>query len=129
MRKLVVLITVVLSVVITTGAVPHLVVIPDSIIDVGEFEERKPQTREFYIKNTGDEPLTILKVFSGCSCTRVNYSPVPVAPGDSLAMTVTLDGRNRRPGPIKKVLRITTNADNNIVNILVKGEIVKPFQN
>ena len=106
----------------------HLVVLPDGIVDLGEFEEKYVQTREVFVKNSGDEPLTILKTFSSCSCTRVQYSSAPIAPGDSAAITVVFDGRHRKPGAVRKVIRLTSNADNSIVGVLVKGDIVKPFQ-
>lgn len=110
-----------------TGA-PHIVVLSDGIVDLGEFEEKDIQTREIFIKNTGDEPLVIIKSFTNCSCTRLQYNPSPIAPGDSTSITVTFDGRRRKPGAIRKVFRLNTNADNPVVSVLVKGEIIRPFQ-
>lgn len=113
---------------VATVAEPHLVVLPDGIVNLGEFEARDVQTREIYVKNEGDEPLTIIKTFASCSCTRVKFPRAPIAPGDSAVMTVIFDGHNRKPGIVDKVFRITSNADNSIVGVLVTGEIVRPFQ-
>lgn len=107
---------------------PRARLLPDAVVELGEFEEREVQTREIYLKNTGDEPLVILKHFSTCSCTTVSYSSAPIAPGDSTLLTVTFDGRHRRPGPVRKVFRLTTNAETPLTSVLVKGEIIRPFQ-
>lgn len=117
-----------LSAVLPTPASPRMLLLPDGIIDLGEFEEKDIQTREVYVKNIGDEPLEIMKVFSTCSCTRVNYNPETIEPGDSTLMTVIFDGRRHHPGPVRKVFRVTTNSDFPVTNVLVKGEIIRPFQ-
>lgn len=109
------------------GAQAHLA-LAENVIDLGEFEETELQTREIYIKNTGDKPLVIMKAFTSCTCTRVGYSHSPVAPGDSIPLSIIFDGRKRKPGSVKKVIRLTSNADNGVVNLLVKGDIVRPFQ-
>lgn len=127
-NKFVLAVSLTLGVTLSVIGAPHLVVLPDGIVDLGEFEEKEVQTREVYVKNTGDEPLTILKTFASCSCTRVQYSRAPIAPGDSAVMTVVFDGRHRKPGAVRKVIRLTSNADNSVVGVLVKGDIVKPFQ-
>ena len=79
-NKFVLAVSLTLGVTLSVIGAPHLVVLPDGIVDLGEFEEKEVQTREVYVKNTGDEPLTILKTFASCSCTRVQYSRVPIAP-------------------------------------------------
>lgn len=107
---------------------PYLTVAPSEIVDLGDFEAIKVQTREIYFKNTGDEPLTILKTFSSCTCTRLTPASTTIEPGDSVAVKVVFDGRDRRLGPVRKVVRVTSNAENSVVGILVKGEIVRPFQ-
>lgn len=117
-----------LSALIPAPAAPRLQLLPDGIVDLGEFEEREVQTREVFIRNVGDAPLEILKVFSTCSCTRVKYDSEPVAPGDSARLTVIFDGRRRKPGPVRKVFRLTTNGDPAVNSILVKGDIIRPFQ-
>lgn len=109
-------------------AAPRLLLLPDGIVDLGEFEEKEVQTREVYVKNIGDEPLEILKVFSTCSCTRIKYDPEPILPGDSVMLTVFFDGRRRKPGPVRKVFRLTTNGEPSVTSVLVKGDIIRPFQ-
>lgn len=107
-----------------TAADPHLEIIPDATVDLGDILEDMETSRELYIKNTGDEPLKIQKFFTSCTCTSVKFDNKEIAPGDSLPMTVTFSAKGRRPGSVRKVLRITSNADNYIVSLLVKGEII-----
>ena len=106
---------------------PHLELAPSDVVDFGKFEARDVQTREIYIKNTGDEPLNILKTFRGCSCSSIEYSHEPIAPGDSIPVKVTLDARSRQPGLIRKSIKITSDADNRIVAIFIRGEVARPF--
>lgn len=110
------------------GAGPHLSFSPGDTVDFGKFDGQKVQTKELYIKNTGDEPLQILSTFRGCSCSSIEYSHEDIQPGDSIAVKVSLDARNRKPGQIRKSIRVTTNADNRVVAIFIKGEVAKPFQ-
>lgn len=110
------------------GAGPHLAFSPGDTVDFGKFDGHKVQTKELYIKNTGDEPLSILSTYRGCSCSSIEYSHEDIQPGDSIAVKVSLDARGRKPGQIRKSIRVTTNADNRVVAIFLRGEVAKPFQ-
>lgn len=107
---------------------PHMTLSPSDIVDFGKFEPRKVQTKVVYVKNTGDEPLEILKTFRGCSCTSLDYSHEPIAPGDSIPVKITLDARSRKPGLIRKSIRVTTNADNPVMAIFIRGEVARTFR-
>lgn len=107
---------------------PHLALSPSDVVDFGKFEPRHVQTKVVYVKNTGDEPLEILRTFQGCSCTSLEYSHQPIAPGDSLPVTITLDARKRKPGLIRKSIRVTSNADNRVMAIFIRGEVSRPFR-
>ena len=128
MRYLLLLFVLVLGYAVPFAEGPHLVLSPDDTVDFGKFEARDVQTREIYVKNTGDEPLLILSTFRGCSCSSIEYSHEPIAPGDSIPVKVTLDARNRKPGLIRKSIRITSNADNRLVAIFLRGEVARPFR-
>lgn len=118
----------VLGVLDTFAGGPHLELTPSDVVDFGKFEARDVQTKVVYVKNTGDEPLEILKTFRGCSCTSLDYSHEPIAPGDSVAVTITLDARSRKPGLIRKSVRVTSNADNRVMAIFIRGEVARPFR-
>lgn len=129
MKKIFITLAILFRSVLGISADPHLVVLPNGEVDLGDFEAADPQVREVFIKNTGNEPLSITKIFSGCTCTRVKYSSDSVEPGDSIPITVVFNGRDRKPGLVRKIIRISSNADNSVVGVLVKGRIVPPFQN
>lgn len=107
---------------------PHLEVASDGMIDMGKFEEWDVQTRKVFVRNTGDAPLVIKKAFTSCTCTSVEIPYSPIAPGDSAAMIVTYNGTGHSPGSVRKIVRLTSNADNPVVGILIKGEITPPFK-
>ena len=107
---------------------PHLEISPSDVVDFGKFEPRHVQSQVVYVKNTGDEPLEIIKTFRGCSCTSIEYSHEEIEPGDSIPMKITLDARTRKPGLIRKSIRVTSNADNRVMAIFIKGEVSRPFR-
>ncbi len=111
-----------------SGAGPHLTFSPGDTVDFGKFDGQNVQTKDIYIKNTGDEPLQILSTYRGCTCSSLDYSHEDIQPGDSIVMKITLDARNRKPGQIRKSIRVTSNADNRVMAIFLKGEVAKPFQ-
>ena len=63
----------------------------------------------FRFKNTGDQPVTILKTHSGCGCTTVDIEGRVYQPGESgeVAITFSFDGR---VGKQTKEVLITTDA-------------------
>lgn len=80
--------------------------------------------RDYTIKNTGNAPMTIA-VKSNCGCTVATKPKTPLPAGETTTFTITYD--TSRPGPVHKVVTITTNDPARPpVNIDVKGE-VKPL--
>lgn len=78
--------------------------------DFGAFDENMGVVNcTFKAVNDGDEPLVILNARANCGCTRPSYSTDPVAPGDTLVVSVGFDP-NGRPGRFTKYIRIDTNA-------------------
>lgn len=76
-------------------------------------------------RNTGSEPLTIIRIFTECGCTVPEFSGTPVEPGESGVIRVRFDGRNRTNGHFRKVLRVKSNADNPRESFVIKGMIMK----
>lgn len=56
----------------------------------------KKLTGEFKFKNTGDAPVTITEVHSGCGCTTPERPKEPIAPGASGVIPVTYAGGERQ---------------------------------
>lgn len=80
----------------------------------------------FNVKNTGDEPLKLLKVKPSCGCTVVKYDSI-IQPGASTAIKSTVNIKGRK-GSLSKGVRVTSNAQNDsIVRLLIKARIIEPL--
>lgn len=78
--------------------------------DFGAFREDMGNvTCVFKAVNTGDEPVVITDARANCGCTRPTYSKEPVAPGDTLSVSVAYNPTGR-PGRFHKQVKVSTNA-------------------
>lgn len=58
--------------------------------DFGEFDERDGSvSHDFHFTNTGDQPLLIKQVITGCGCTSAKWSDKPYAPGEKGVVRTT----------------------------------------
>ena len=56
----------------------------------GEFDERDgSMSYDFHFSNTGDKPLLIKQVITGCGCTSAKWSDKPYAPGAKGVVRIT----------------------------------------
>ncbi|MCK4342497.1 MAG: DUF1573 domain-containing protein, partial [Phycisphaerae bacterium] len=74
--------------------------------DFGEVWEGAPIKREFTVKNTGKQPLTV-SVLASCGCTVVSKPKSPLAPGES--GTFSISYRTSRLGHTRKRVTVATN--------------------
>lgn len=74
-------------------------------------------------RNTGKAPLEIFSIFTDCGCTTTSYPHDPIGAGEEGEIKIRFNSKGRQPGPFRKVLRVRSNADNQRVSIIVKGEI------
>lgn len=77
--------------------------------------------------NVGDEPLVIVKARASCGCTRPKYSSDPIAPGDTLDVTVAYDPVGR-PGRFSKKIYIDTNGDEKRSTLTISGVVIASEQ-
>jgi hypothetical protein len=91
-------------------------------IDYGEITKGSDGIRVFEFTNTGDKPLIISEVKSSCGCTVPKKPEGPVAPGASSTIQVKYD--TNRVGPIRKTVTVYSNADEPIVALKIKGEVL-----
>ena len=98
----------------------------DRTIDLGLIDGDSLQTGHITIRNIGEGPLVITRVFADCSCAVPSYPHDPIAPGDSARLSVRYDGRGMRHGPFLKILKLRSNADTPLLHIFVKGTIRRP---
>ncbi len=94
------------------------------VYDFGAFrEELGPVTGTFMAINTGDEPAVVLSARANCGCTKPRYPKEPVAPGDTLKVSVTYDPSGR-PGRFLKNVKVVSNATNSPADLKVKGTVI-----
>src|SRR5690606_38133008 len=67
----------------------------------------KTITAEFKFKNTGDSPITVTSVHSGCGCTVPEKPPEPIAPGASGIIPVVYKFGERQ-GPQSQQIEVGT---------------------
>ncbi|MCM1505378.1 MAG: DUF1573 domain-containing protein [Muribaculum sp.] len=99
-----------------------------STFDFGSISGDSIVTARFTLCNTGTEPVSILRIFSDCSCTVPSYSRTPIAPGDSTLFEVRYDPRGYRWGQFRRTLRIRTSIPGCYLNAVIKGSIARKYK-
>lgn len=96
--------------------------------DFGSFElvgNDTLKSHSFRFYNTGQQPLVILHVATGCGCTRPQYPKTPIEPGDSGIVTVNYKGYGQSVGPFRKSVTVYSNDPRSYTRIFIRGELKK----
>ena len=101
---------------------PHLE-LDSTYLDLGLLEKDSITNGVLGFRNSGDAPLVISNIFSECGCTAGSYPKEPVAPGERGEIGIRFNAKGRREGPVRKALRIRSNADNSRVVVIVKAHL------
>ena len=94
--------------------------------DFGSFEPVGNDTlksHSFRFYNTGQQPLVILHVATGCGCTRPQYPKTPILPGDSGIVTVNYKGYGQPVGRFRKSVTVYSNDPRSYTRIFVSGTL------
>lgn len=93
--------------------------------DFGAFAEDLGSVEaKFYLVNTGDQPLSIIKARANCGCTVPKFTEGEIAPGDTAVLTVNYLASGR-PGKFSKKVYVNTSADPRLQQTLtVSGTVV-----
>ncbi|WP_304731558.1 DUF1573 domain-containing protein [Paramuribaculum intestinale] len=95
----------------------------DKVHDFGAFDESLGRvTCLFRAVNTGDEPLVVVSARANCGCTRPQYPTHPIAPGDTLTVSVAYDALGR-PGRFEKKVYIVTNTEEQST-LSIRGTVI-----
>lgn len=98
--------------------------VSDTQHDFGTFkEEAGRQTFDFFVTNTGKEPLVIQNVVASCGCTTPEWTKAPIPPGAKGKVTAIYDPAGR-PGQFNKTLNVYTNSKPEVVVLIIKGEVI-----
>ena len=105
---------------------PHIV-FDEREHDFGRFSATGADTLKqhaFIFKNTGEAPLVIQHVATGCGCTTPTYSKEPVLPGEQGQIIVAYRGENQLPGFFRKSVTVYVNDPRRYIRIFIKGELI-----
>lgn len=81
--------------------------------DFGAINEADGEVHyDFHFTNTGDAPLVIKQVITGCGCTSAKWSEKPYAPGDKGVIRVSYHPEGRKIEKFSQVTEVFTNLPN-----------------
>ncbi len=93
--------------------------------DFGVFaQDTAVVTYDFVFTNVGKSPLIIHQANASCGCTVPEYTLEPIMPGCKGKITVTYNGKGRRPGVFRKSITIHNNGKQTPVRIYIEGEMI-----
>jgi hypothetical protein len=78
----------------------------------------------FTYTNVGNDMLFISRIKKSCGCTVPVYSKEPLMPGQSATIKVGYTTTDIL-GAFNKKITVFTNAENNVVVLTIKGEVVE----
>lgn len=91
-----------------SGSAPKIAVAPQSQ-ELGEVPQQKIEL-VYTVQNEGGSELQIEKITTSCDCTKALIEQEKIAPGDSAALTVTLDpAEDNLYGDITRVIYLRSN--------------------
>lgn len=102
----------------------------EKVINVGKVIVGEEVKATYEFTNTGEAPLVISEVRTGCGCTVSEKPKEPVAPGKDGVIVVKYV-RNQRPTHIRRTITVLSNASNavNQTTMLdLRGEIVAKLE-
>lgn len=89
--------------------------------DLGNVAWHQQATASFKVTNSGNKPLIINDVDTGCECTVANWNNSPIAPGNSTTITAVYNAETL--GTFQRDIAIKTNADEAPVYVVLRGRV------
>lgn len=81
-------------------------------------------TFDFVFTNVGKEPIIIHQASASCGCTVPEYTLEPIMPGCKGKISVTYNGKGRRPGVFRKSITVHNNGKHTPVRLYIEGEMI-----
>ncbi|MFP4288908.1 MAG: DUF1573 domain-containing protein [Bacteroidota bacterium] len=95
-----------------------------NVHDFGKIISGERVAYGFKFSNTGNAPLLITGVRSGCGCTVGDYPKEPLLPGESGRIDVVFNSSGRT-GAQSENVRVLTNATDKPVNLRITAEAIR----
>ncbi len=96
------------------------------VLNIGQVQYCLPASGVFELKNTGNKPLVISKVDTGCGCAVASFPTDPIEPGASFTVNVTYDASMM--GHFSKFVDIYSNAPGSPLTLQLSGVVVEEVQ-
>lgn len=106
----------------TTGQLKSVIQFTKTEIDLGKVESGKKYAVDFHFVNKMNKPLVIFSVKTSCGCTVADWEKNPLKPNESSKIRVVYDAENR--GAFTKSIRVSSNAENGVVELGIKGRVI-----
>jgi hypothetical protein len=90
-------------------------------IEINDLQVRKKIKGVFKLKNTGEQPLLIVRVDASCGCTVPIWEKKPIEPGEETEITVEI--QPEESGFFHKTIRVYGNVEKGVISLGVKGEV------
>ncbi len=105
----------------TPGNLQKKVIWEKTVHNFGDIKQGTPVKVSFNFTNNLDYPLILKKVKASCGCTATDYPKEPILPGKKASIIATYNAANK--GAFNKSITITTNAEENIKVLYIKGTV------
>jgi len=95
--------------------------------DFGKINEKDGRvSHTFIFKNTGNQPVVINNIVTGCGCVSNEYPKEPIKPGATGKITISYNPAYR-PGNFSREITIFSNNGDYVNWVTIKGEAI-PFE-
>lgn len=102
---------------------PPQITFAETEYEFGIMEPGASAVHYFVFSNSGKVPLVISNVRSSCGCTVPAWPKIPVLPGARDSLKVEYNTKIK--GAFNKTITVHTNAVNPMVELRIKGSVVK----
>lgn len=93
----------------------------ETIIDLGKIKYREAQEVVFKMKNKSNRPILITNSETSCGCTDAEYPHKPIAPGETVEISVTYEADDI--GTFNKTITLTMNIEDSRQELHIMGEV------
>ncbi len=91
--------------------------------DFGTIRTGSEAVHYFVFSNSGKTPLVILNVRTSCGCMVSEWPKIPLAEGRKDSLRVEYNTKVK--GVFNKTITVQSNANNPVVELRIKGNVVK----
>lgn len=95
----------------------------DTVYNFGKATEGAIVEYNYRFKNTGNNPLIVVKATASCGCTVPEKPDQPVLPGETGFIKVKFDSKGR-VGQAHKSITVISNANPAFPEMMLTGEVV-----